>query len=38
MLYCQAVEAHAEIEAAVVIAGFVGEYFVALEPETAKAG
>lgn len=33
---CQAVEADAEIEAAVAAAGFVGEHFVAAEAETAN--
>ena len=40
MHYCQVVEADAEIQAAgaAVIAGFVGEYFVVVEAETAKVG
>ena len=35
---CQSVAADAEIQAAAVIAGFVGVCFVAVEAETAKVG
>lgn len=40
MRYCLVVEVDAEIQAAgaAVIAGFVGEYFVVVEAETAKVG
>lgn len=38
MHYCQAAESDVGIQAAVVIAGFVGQYFVAVEAETAKVG
>lgn len=38
MHYSQAVESDAEMQAAVLIAGFVGEYFVVAEAEAAKAG